>query len=48
VQVRFRARGRGSGAEVEGSESALFTFRDGKVARYEWFHSETGAFEALD
>jgi ketosteroid isomerase-like protein len=48
VVVRFRARGRGSGAEVEGRESALFTFRDGKVARYEWFHSETGAFEALD
>ena len=47
VLVRFRARGRGSGAEVEGHESALFTFRDGKVVRYEWFHGETGAFEAL-
>ena len=48
VLVRFRARGRGSGAEVQGHESALFTFRDGKVVRYEWFHGETGAFEALD
>ena len=48
VLVRFRARGRGSGAEVEGHESALFTFRDGKVVRYEWFHGETDAFEALD
>jgi ketosteroid isomerase-like protein len=47
VRVHFRARGRGSGAEVEGYESALFTFRDGKVARYEWFHGEAGAFEAL-
>jgi ketosteroid isomerase-like protein len=47
VLVRYRARGRGSGAEVEGGESALFTFRDGKVVRYEWFHDETGAFEAL-
>jgi ketosteroid isomerase-like protein len=47
VRVRFRARGRGSGAEIEGTESALFTFRDGKVARYEWFHGEGDAFEAL-
>jgi uncharacterized protein len=47
VLVRYRARGRGSGAEVEGRESALFTFRDGKVARYEWFHGEADAFEAL-
>jgi len=48
VRVRFRARGRGSGVEVEGYESALFTFRDGKVARYEWFHGESDAFDALD
>jgi uncharacterized protein len=47
VLVRYRARGRGSGAEVEGSESALFTFRDGKVVRYEWFHGQGDAFEAL-
>jgi ketosteroid isomerase-like protein len=47
VLVRYRARGRGSGAEVEGSESALFTFREGRVARYEWFHGEADAFEAL-
>ncbi len=47
VLLRYRARGRGSGAEVEGRESALFTFREGKVVRYEWFHGETGAFEAL-
>jgi ketosteroid isomerase-like protein len=47
VVVRYRARGRGSGAEVEGRESALFTFRDGKVARYEWFHGAADAFEAL-
>jgi uncharacterized protein len=48
VLVRFHARGRGSGAEVDGCESALFTFRDGKVARYEWFHGKADAFEALD
>jgi uncharacterized protein len=47
VLVRYRARGRGSGAEVEGRESALLTLRDGKVVRYEWFHGEADAFEAL-
>jgi ketosteroid isomerase-like protein len=35
--VRYRARGRGSGVEVEGRVSALWTLRDGKVARYAWF-----------
>jgi uncharacterized protein (TIGR02246 family) len=48
VVLRYQARGRGSGAEVEGRESALFTFRDGKVARYEWFHGEADAFEELE
>ena len=45
VVVRYRARGRGSGVEVEGRESALWTLRDGKVWRYAWFH---GPDEALD
>ena len=36
--VRYCTRGRGSGVEIEGRESALWTFRDGKVARYQWFH----------
>ena len=45
--VRYRARGRGSGVEIQGSESALFTLRDGKVTRYEWFHGAADAFEAL-
>ncbi|MEK6326174.1 MAG: nuclear transport factor 2 family protein [Actinomycetota bacterium] len=47
VVVRYRARGRGSGVEVEGRESALWTLRDGKVARYAWFHEAADAFEAL-
>lgn len=47
VVVRYRARGRTSGAEVEGRESALFTLRDGKVVRYEWFHEPADALEAL-
>jgi ketosteroid isomerase-like protein len=46
VVVRYRARGRSSGVEVEGRESALFTLRDGKVVRYEWFHEPDDAYAA--
>jgi ketosteroid isomerase-like protein len=46
VVVRYRAHGRGSGVEVEGRESALWTLRDGKVVRYAWFHESTDALEA--
>jgi ketosteroid isomerase-like protein len=46
VVVRYRAKGRGSGVEVEGRESALWTLRDGKVARYAWFHEPMDAFDA--
>ena len=45
--VRYSARGRGSGVEVEGTESSLWTFRDGKVVRYEWFHGPEDAFKAV-
>ncbi len=45
--VRYQARGRGSGIEIEGTESSLWTFRDGKVIRYEWFHRPEDAFEAV-
>ena len=44
--VRYRARGRGSGVEVEGRESALWTLRDGKVVQYAWFHQPADALEA--
>jgi uncharacterized protein len=33
VVVRYRARGRASGVEVEGRESALWTLRDGNPSR---------------
>jgi ketosteroid isomerase-like protein len=46
VVVRYRARGRGSGVEVAGRESALWTVRDGRVVRYAWFHEPADAFEA--
>jgi ketosteroid isomerase-like protein len=47
VAVRYQARGRATGIEVAGRESALWTLRDGKVVRYEWFHEPADAFEAL-
>ena|SRR6266550_5862111 len=46
VVLRYRARGRTSGVELEGRESALLTFRDGKVVRYEWFQGPGDALRA--
>ena len=46
VVVAYRARGRASGVELEGRESALLTLRDRKVVRYEWFHGPDDAREA--
>ena len=48
VVIRYRARGRTSGVELEGRESALITFRDGKIARYEWFQGPGDALEAAE
>jgi ketosteroid isomerase-like protein len=46
VVLSYRARGRGSGLQVEGRESALWALRDGKVSRYAWFHGPGDALEA--
>jgi Ketosteroid isomerase-related protein len=46
VMLGYRARGRGSGIEVKGRESALWTLRNGKVVRYAWFHEPADALEA--
>ena len=46
VVLRYRARWRTSGVDVEAHESALWTIRDGKVVRYEWFHGPGDALEA--
>ena len=46
VLVRYRVRVRGSSAEVEARESALWTLLDGKVVRYAWFHEPGDALEA--
>lgn len=44
--LTYRTKGRGSGVEMEGRESALWTLRDGKVVRYEWFHGPHDAAAA--
>ena len=36
--VNYTLKGRGSGLEIRGRESALWTLRKGTVLRYEWFH----------
>jgi ketosteroid isomerase-like protein len=41
--VTFRARGRDSGAVVEKPEQHVWTVREGKVVRFEWFHDEPAA-----
>jgi ketosteroid isomerase-like protein len=46
IVVAYRARGRASGVELEGRESALLTLRDGRIVRYEWFHAPGDALEA--
>jgi len=47
VVLRYRAHWRASGVDVEAHESALWTVRDGKIVRYEWFHGPNDALEAV-
>ncbi len=47
VAMRQRARGRGSGVEVEERLYQLFTLRDGKVIRFEEYSDEADALKAL-
>jgi ketosteroid isomerase-like protein len=44
--VVFRAHGRDSGALVEKSEQHVWTLRNGKILRFEWFHDEAAAKRA--
>jgi ketosteroid isomerase-like protein len=46
--VTLHVRGRGSGAETEMKQSHLWTIRDGRAVRFEWFRDPERAFEALD
>ena len=42
----FRARGRDSGALIEVEEQHLWTLRDGKILRIQWFHDMDEACQA--
>jgi ketosteroid isomerase-like protein len=42
----FRARGGGSGAEVDIPEQHLCTLRDGKITELRWFHDPAEAEQA--
>jgi ketosteroid isomerase-like protein len=47
VPMRQRARGKGSGLEIEERFYQLFTLRDGKVFRFEEYSEEADARRAL-
>jgi ketosteroid isomerase-like protein len=40
-------RGRSSGANVRRRMGYVWTIRDGKAVRFEWFHDPSGAVEAV-
>jgi ketosteroid isomerase-like protein len=46
VTGTFRARGRDSGLEIERPQSRLWTIRDGKIVRYQWFDGPDEALRA--
>jgi ketosteroid isomerase-like protein len=47
VAARQRGRGKGSGAPIQADASFVFTLRDDKIARWQMFHSEQEARQAL-
>jgi ketosteroid isomerase-like protein len=47
VTMRQRARGKGSGLEIEERFYQLFTLRDGKVLRFEEYSEEADALKSL-
>jgi ketosteroid isomerase-like protein len=47
VTVRFRARGRGSGVQVDARLYDVFTLRDGKIVRMDQFAERSEALEAV-
>ena len=48
VAMRQRARGKGSGLEIEERFYQLFTLRDGKVFRFEEYSEHVDALKALE
>ncbi len=47
VITTFRARGRGSSVDLEKYEPHVWTVRDGKVLRFEWFNDRDEAMRAV-
>ena len=47
VTIRFRGRGRSSGAEVETSFHEVYTLRDGKVLRIHEYEDRADALAAV-
>jgi uncharacterized protein len=48
VLVTARGRGKGSGVEVQAQWAHLWTFREGKATRFEWFIDRGEARKAAD
>ena len=46
VLATLRGRGRGSGADVERRQGYVWTLREGKAIRFEWFNSPDEAMRA--
>jgi ketosteroid isomerase-like protein len=46
VDLTFRAKGRGSGVELEKPEFHLWSFRQGKIVRLQWFNRREEALAA--
>jgi ketosteroid isomerase-like protein len=46
VMATFRARGRGSSVDLDKYEPHVWTLRDGKVTRFQWFNDRDEALRA--
>jgi uncharacterized protein len=46
VLATLRGRGRGSGADLERRQGYIWTIRDGKATRFEWFTTPDDALRA--
>ena len=46
VLARYTGSGRGSGVPVEGEHGYVWTVREGKAVRFQWFQSHQEALEA--
>jgi ketosteroid isomerase-like protein len=47
VIATMRGRGSGSGVQVENRHGSVWTIRDGKAVRFQWFHEPSEALEAV-